>query len=84
MVKVRRLGFHFTLCWAGLQAQALTAVRAVLGRAALPTSREARFGVLPPASESRGVELPAKPQEQDGKENQQEAVEIEQVAVHRL
>ena len=61
-----RIGLHFTLDWAGLQAQALTAVWAILGRARFPASREARFGVLPPASESRGVELPAKPQEQDG------------------
>ena len=64
------IGFHVTQEWTGLQAQALTAVWAILGRAGFPASRQARFGVLPPASESRGVELPAKPQEQGGKKDQ--------------
>ena len=78
------IGFHVTLDWAGLQAQALSAVWAILGRAGFPVSRQARFGLFPPMSEARGVGLPANLQEQGGKENQQEPVEIEQLVEHEL
>ena len=53
-------------------------------RARLPASRQASFDLFSPASESRGVKSPAKPQEQGGKENQQESVEMEKLVVHRL
>jgi hypothetical protein len=62
----------------------LTAVGTVLGRARFPASRQAGFGILPPAPETRRVEFPGEIEEQDGKEKQQEVVEIGQLADHGL
>ena len=45
-------------------------MRAVLGRARLPASGQARFDPFPSASEARGVEFLGDSEEQDGKLDQ--------------